>query len=187
MDFEIIRQPTAVWEFDNPTLLANQIGVCSDIRNGVETDTGLAKLGNSVDDWDTLGYFSPSDSAVWGEITGTLSDQTDLQSALDLKAPLSPTVREVSGTTGTITQSDNGKIISCTQGTDPVTLTLTAPISAGFNCIIIQSDDQVVTVADDATAAINNRQSQFNTAGQYAVVSIVATANNVCVLAGDTA
>jgi len=31
-------------------------------------------------------------SAVWGAITGTLSDQTDLQTALDLKAPLaSPT------------------------------------------------------------------------------------------------
>lgn len=37
-------------------------------------------------------------AAVWGDITGTLSNQTDLQSALNLKAPLaSPTL------TGTVT------------------------------------------------------------------------------------
>ena len=33
-------------------------------------------------------------SGVWGDITGTLSDQTDLQSALDLKVP---TTREING------------------------------------------------------------------------------------------
>ena len=49
------------------------------------------------------GYLSEAEtndwgSAAWGEITGTLSAQTDLQSALDLKAPLSgPTF------TGTVT------------------------------------------------------------------------------------
>lgn len=44
------------------------------------------------------GSSSPPGSAIWGDITGILSDQTDLQSALNLKAPLaSPTF------TGTVT------------------------------------------------------------------------------------
>lgn len=33
----------------------------------------------------TLGYFTLPNSAVWGQITGTLSNQTDLQSALNAK------------------------------------------------------------------------------------------------------
>jgi len=39
-----------------------------------------------------------SGGAVWGDITGTLSDQTDLQSALDAKASLSQTVQIVTVT-----------------------------------------------------------------------------------------
>lgn len=35
----------------------------------------------------TLGYFSLPSSAVWGSITGTLSNQTDLQTALNGKEP----------------------------------------------------------------------------------------------------
>ena len=50
-------------------------------------------------------------SAAWGAITGTLSDQTDLQSALDLKAPLaSPTFTgtvDVSAATLTGLSSDD--------------------------------------------------------------------------------
>jgi len=43
-------------------------------------------------------WASPTASAAWGSITGTLSSQTDLQNALDLKAPLAnPTF------TGTVT------------------------------------------------------------------------------------
>ena len=39
-----------------------------------------------------VGGLAPATSIVWGDITGTLSNQTDLQSALDLKAPkASPT------------------------------------------------------------------------------------------------
>ncbi len=55
-DFEIIRMTTAEWEFQNPTLLANQLGVCTDLRDNVETDTGYQKLGNGVDAWNDLPY-----------------------------------------------------------------------------------------------------------------------------------
>lgn len=35
-----------------------------------------------------IGPFSPSTSAAWGAITGTLATQTDLQTALNAKAPI---------------------------------------------------------------------------------------------------
>lgn len=61
-DFFITQQPTAVWEANNPTLQANELGVCSDLRDGVETDSLLSKLGNGVDSWNTLPNFNPSGS-----------------------------------------------------------------------------------------------------------------------------
>lgn len=48
--------------------------------------------------------------AVWGSITGTLSAQTDLQAALDAKAPLSVTQNSQSGAY-TLVLSDSGKHI----------------------------------------------------------------------------
>jgi hypothetical protein len=47
----------------------------------------------------------------WGSITGTLSDQTDLQAALNAKAGLIPVIEVVSGTSRTLTAGDNGKIL----------------------------------------------------------------------------
>jgi hypothetical protein len=57
-----------------------------------------------------------SGSIAWGEITGSISSQTDLQTALNAKAPLaSPTF------TGTVTlpagQIVNGVTLSAAQGT----------------------------------------------------------------------
>jgi hypothetical protein len=59
----------------------------------------------------TLGYFALPTSAVWGLITGTLSSQTDLNTALGLKAPLaSPTF------TGTITTPLSTGMVKSTSG-----------------------------------------------------------------------
>ena len=44
--------------------------------------TGQQLVKNSNTDYDT-GWVDPPNSAVWGGITGTLSNQTDLQNALD--------------------------------------------------------------------------------------------------------
>lgn len=47
-------------------------------------------------------------SAAWGSITGTLSDQTDLQAALDAKAPATAPFRSVSAATTTVAGDANG-------------------------------------------------------------------------------
>lgn len=47
-------------------------------------------------------------AAAWGSITGTLSDQTDLQAALDAKAPATAPFRSVSAATTTVAGDANG-------------------------------------------------------------------------------
>jgi len=58
---------------------------------GVEIDTHLAKVGNGVQLWSQLPYLSSNGSGAgaWGTLTGTLSNQTDLQTALDGKSATS--------------------------------------------------------------------------------------------------
>lgn len=65
-----------------------------------------------------------SGGGAWGSITGTLSDQTDLQSALDAKAPLaSPTFTGTVTVPATLNFTSNGSIVKA--GNHAVTLTST--------------------------------------------------------------
>ena len=79
----------------NPVLLDREIGV--------ETDTLRAKIGDGSTSWSGLSYAFP---ANWGAIGGTLSDQIDLQAALDAlqtaitgKQPASPKLSAIAATT----------------------------------------------------------------------------------------
>lgn len=96
--------------------------------SSVNGQTGVVVL--ALDDLDDVNAAAPSDgdvltwdsgagewvpdtasaSVAWGGITGTLSDQTDLQTALDAKAPLSVTQNSQSGAY-TLVLSDAGKHI----------------------------------------------------------------------------
>jgi hypothetical protein len=67
----------------------------------------LAKDTNKLYRWTGSAYaeISATANAIWGEITGTLSSQTDLQNALNLKAPInSPTF------TGTVSGITKGMV-----------------------------------------------------------------------------
>jgi hypothetical protein len=65
---------------------------------GGTTGQLLAKASNA--DYDDHWIDSPSGTSVWGLITGTLSDQLDLQAALDAKVPTTRLVSSGSGLTG---------------------------------------------------------------------------------------
>ena len=57
---EIIYDTAANWAFNNPILEAGQIGVESDVRNGVQIGTAQAKMGDGVTRWDALDYWQPT-------------------------------------------------------------------------------------------------------------------------------
>ncbi len=65
---DVVTNPNAWWTFNNPVLPDGVLGVESDVRNGVQTDTGKAKMGDGVTRWNSLGYFSPDGSS--GDVSG---------------------------------------------------------------------------------------------------------------------
>lgn len=88
-----------------------------------------------------------------------------------------------SGTTRTLSATDNGKIINCTNGS-AVTITCATGLGAGFNVTIIQGGAGKVTVAAGA-ATLVSYSSLFSTMGQYAVISLVAPVADTFVAAGN--
>ena len=81
----------------NVTVNASGGGLLVTLAGGTQAEIHLRAAGSAAGTWDVL-ESSSGGGGAWGTITGTLSDQTDLQTALNLKAPLaSPTF------TGTIT------------------------------------------------------------------------------------
>lgn len=106
MRFACRRRTAADWTSGNEVLLAGEIGY--------ETDTDKFKIGDGVTAWNSIvGYFSKTGggggSAAWGGITGTLTDQTDLATALSGKVPTSRTVNGLSLSSNiTLSASDVG-------------------------------------------------------------------------------
>jgi len=68
---------------------ATQNLILVDGQFGLETDTRKLKLGNGSTPWNSLSYFTSGGSGggTWGDITGTLSDQTDLYVYLSFNIP----------------------------------------------------------------------------------------------------
>ena len=85
----------------------------------------------------------------------------------------------------TLQTSDAGKVVVMNKGT-AVNLTVPASLGAGFTCSVVQKGAGQVTFVASSTT-INNRQSHTKIAGQHGVATLVSTASDVFVLAGDTA
>ena len=95
------------------------------------------------------------------------------------------TLNDQTGTAYTLLASYAGKLITCDNGS-AVTVTVPSGLGAGFTCSVIQKGAGQVTFTASSTT-INNRQTHTKIAGQHGVASLVATAADVFVLAGDTA
>lgn len=88
-----------------------------------------------------------------------------------------------SGTTRTLSATDNGKVIYCTSGSS-VTINCAAGLGAGFSVTIIQGGAGKVTVAANGQTLVSY-SSLFSTMGQYAVISLVCPVANTFVAAGN--
>lgn len=84
IDSQIVVQTAAQWAADNTVYSAQRILITSD-ETYTGTDQRKFKIANGSDTWSNLDYFPVGGSVAWGGITGTLSDQTDLQGELDNK------------------------------------------------------------------------------------------------------
>ena len=90
-----------------------------------------------------------------------------------------------SGTTRTLSASDNGVVIYCTSGS-ATTITCAAGLGAGFSCTIIQGGAGQVTIAAGGQTLVGYA-SMYKSAGQYAAITIVCPVANTFLVAGNTA
>jgi hypothetical protein len=88
-----------------------------------------------------------------------------------------------SGTTRTLSSSDNGKVIYCTSGS-ATTITCAAGLGAAFSCTIIQGGAGKVTVAAGGQT-LQSYSGLLSTMGQYAIISLFAPVANTFIAAGN--
>jgi hypothetical protein len=111
------RRTAANWTSGNEVLYDGEIGY--------ETDTGKFKIGDGVTAWNSItDYFEAGaggGGGTWGSITGTLSAQTDLNTALSGKVATTVTVNgqalsgNVTLTTAHVSDSSNKRYVTDAQ------------------------------------------------------------------------
>lgn len=88
-----------------------------------------------------------------------------------------------SGTSRTLSATDNGKVIVCSNAS-AVTITVPAGLAVGFNCTLIQANTGKVTLSPSSTV-VDSYSALLSTMGQYAVISIISVDTDVFVAAGN--
>jgi hypothetical protein len=166
---------------------ATNVEAAGALMDSEVTNLAQVKAFDSAD-YATAAQGTLADSALQSVSAGDLTDGNfDGEAILGFKASL-PT--EITAATYTVQDSDNGQVIRVNHATG-CTVTIPSGLfttdSTGFNCSFIQVGAGQITFANDGTSVINNRQSHTKTNAQWAAASVVSTANNVFVLAGDTA
>lgn len=114
--------------------------------------------------------------------TASTSDSTDFSSAFF------STVTE-STTSRTLSDSDNGKIIVCSNSA-AITITIALGLTSGFNCKIVQAGAGTVVVEGAGGVAVAapvlSGSNKTATASQYSTIEIIPVGTNNYYIAGDT-
>ena len=101
----------------------------------------------------------------------------------------SASLNNQTGTTYTLSSSDNGKVVTL-NNSSAITLTINTGLGDGFNCLIVQKGAGQVTITGGSGVTLINRQSQTKTAARHAVVTIVnigsESGSEQVIVAGDT-
>ena len=133
-----------------------------------------ASGGITLENDETITNSTDGTVAIGGNLTGTGSI-----SGFDAN------LNDQTGTTYTLTSSDNGKVITLNNA-NAITLTIAASLGDGFNCLIVQKGAGQVTLSAAGGVTVVNRSSETKTAGQYATVSVINIGSEQYILSGDT-
>jgi hypothetical protein len=153
--------------------------------SATQPSDNISTLTNDSNFIDSSGAPVQSVAGRTGTVTVDAGDLTDGDFGGTAILGFDATLNDQTGTTYTILSSDAGKVITCNNGS-AVTVTVPASLGAGFTCSVVQKGAGQVTFSASSTT-INNRQSHTKIAGQHGVATLVSTASDVFVLAGDTA
>lgn len=180
IQIQLRRDTTANWTSENPTLAQGEIGL--------DLTSGGFKIGDGATAWASLPYHG---GVAWGGITGTLSDQTDLQTALDAKGDKTLAINAQTGTTYTLVLSDASKLVTLSNSS-AVTLTVPANSSVAFPVgtviALAQLGTGLVTVEGDTGVTINSTTpGDDDLTGQWAAASLTKLATDTWLLSGGVA
>lgn len=158
--FRVRRDTESNWSSVNPVLGLGE--------PGHETDTFRTKYGDGTTPWNDLPY--SRGAVAWGQISGTLSAQTDLQAALNGKEP---TI--TAGTTGQYLRGDKswaaldkaavglGNLSNVVTGSGDVVLATTPVILTTLN--VTSTTIARVLYTSDSAGTPKTAQVQLNNVG----------------------
>lgn len=87
-------------------------------------------------------------------------------------------------TARTLSDSDNGKVIVCSNS-GQTTVTIPSGLTSGFGCTIVQNGTGVVSIVGSG-ASVSGFGDKTATAGQYGSINVYNVGTNAYVLEGDT-
>jgi hypothetical protein len=99
-------------------------------------------------------------------------------------APINANLNDQTGTTYTLLSSDNGKVVTL-NNTAAITLTVPVGLAAGFNCMIVQKGDGLVTITPASAVTVINRSGGTKTGGKNAIVTIISISSDYFITGGD--
>jgi len=154
---------------------------------GTAATQDVGTSANNVVQLDGSGALPAVDGSNLTSITASVSAGELTDGNFDGTAILGfdASINDQTGTAYTLLAGDNGKVVVL-NNPSAVTVTVPSGLGVGFNCSFVQKGAGQVSFSASGTT-INNRQSHTKINAQYGVASIVAYADNVFVLAGDTA
>ena len=85
------------------------------------------------------------------------------------------------GTSRTLSDSDNGKVIVCTNAAT-ITVTIPSTLTAGFSCKLVQGGAGIVGAVAGSGTTLSLIGGKAYTSGQYQVVDLINYASNAYVL-----
>ena len=167
IDSQIVVQTAAQWAVDTDVYSEKRILVTSDVYY-TGTDQRKFKLANGVDTWSNLDYMPLGGSTTWGGITGTLSDQTDLQNALNNKQDLDSDLTAIAGLT-----PSNDDIIQRKAGSW-INRTL-AQLWVDLKDLTVTLTNKTLAVGSNSITGTASRVAQFGAGGSLEASSVTNT------------
>ena len=167
IDSQIVVQTAAQWAADTDVYSEKRILVTSDVYY-TGTDQRKFKLANGVDTWSNLDYMPLGGSTTWGGITGTLSDQTDLQNALNNKQDLDSDLTAIAGLT-----PSNDDIIQRKAGSW-INRTL-AQLWVDLKDLTVTLTNKTLAVGSNSITGTASRVAQFGAGGSLEASSVTTT------------
>lgn len=123
------------------------------------------------------GVVTLSNTDISGLGTAATSASTDFSPAFFSIVAETTTAR-------TLSDSDNGKVIACSNSGQSI-VTIPSGLTSGFSCTIVQSGTGTVSVIGSVGAVVSGLSNKTATAGQYAALNVIPVGTNAYILDGD--